>query len=841
MKDLRTWLDAQWPRMVGAGRWLLANGPHWINPESWDTRPYRVLIARLSPWQDVRYSSTHRLLYSIIASDKQVFPDLAFLPPLRDTKLFRSDNMPWWFGLGSRKAATEFDCLAISNALVQELINLAPALVASGIPLAKSERMVRKDIPLVIVGGANSLHASALWSKDPCVDGIFLGEDPEAIQSLFNQLTKCKSRGLSKQKTLAILRERIPGFFEPDVWAATAPRVHKTHGAPSSTNAFKMQEPALPDGDIAGNIALHISEGCPSFCSFCAESYARKPYREASHTQLMRSAKELKREQGIDSIDLFSFNFNNHSQIHSITTDLLRDFGAVGLKSQRFDALSDDPTLVELMRLAGKSNITCGLEGISERMRAYLQKGLSEQKLKRALEELLRQPLRELKIFLITTGHETEEDFVEFRALLKWFDALYGRTPKRPRVMFSATPLVRFPWTPLEFEDAPRAEDSGRAVRAIKDCVMRLGFEFREAATEWESEVSQILVRAKDPRILTALQVAQERTGFLYAELIDEAFALAFREALGEQGIAWESCLLGHDFKDIVPWQMLDPGISRPFIFKMFQDSLQYTQRSICLGTFDALGKCSACDACEPAERKAIIAQRNRPQLDAHALEKELHNMRQQEVEIHVPVTLSAQCARWPWRVWGSWIARALIQSLPSFAHGFRHIGHADWEDKIDDEFCLVTGDIDFSFRVTPEAKLAWEALLESPKECEQLQTLLNPWCKLQPTPKPTNAGRLELHGVPHFSPDTWLRSKGLKFTLVRRGDRKYYDLSKDSLKKKILQEASIQETSSGQILHLVPGEKFVLTDFLRNCSLSDLPEEWRRIQSQFFWNGSAN
>jgi len=813
------WIEQNWPQLVSEGRWLRGDGPNWIQADQWMERPYRVLISRLSPWNDVLYSSTHRLLYGILASQPGIFPDLAYLPPLHDTPLFTKENIPWWIGASAHKGARDYHCIAISNALVQEYLNLAPALDHSGIPLSKKERLQSPEIPLVIMGGANSLHSTLLWNEDPLVDGIFIGEEPEVIATLFNRLAVLNKEGHDKSAQLQILAQEIPGFFEPEKMRDSANPVMKVHKSTPQVNAYKALEPFLPAIETAGVASLHIAEGCPSFCSFCAESYARKPYRETPLQEALTHARNLKRELGLDEIELFSFNFNNYSSIHEIVPLLAEEFPRIGLKSQRFDAIAEDPRMIQLMRQAGKSSVTCGLEGISDRLRSYMQKGLATEQLKRALELLLSEPLRELKIFLIATGHERAEDLAEFREFLLWFDHLYGRTPRRPRVTFSATPLVRFPWTPLEFEDAPSAEQGDKAVRAIKDCVVRRGFDFREAASGFEAEVSQILVRAQDPRILQALQKAQNQTGFLYSDGISPEFAQQFRITLQEVGLSWEFLLKGNSLEDTPLWRQASPGISVKFLREMFTASLDALQVPICLGTPQKEAKCLHCNACTPQERKQLVSRKE----TSPSLVYPVPTI----VEIPLTVELSSRCLQWPWRTWQALLQRAILRTRPEWSIWLRGFSKGYWEKRLDTDFCMVGGIQEFRLLCLTKHVVDFCAFLRDDSHISTINRELFPWLRLHST-KPQGVERLRISGK-KLDPAPWLLSKGLKHTLLKKDSKYYYDFSKDALRKKILREMVLEKKEVQEILDIRIEDKLELMDLLRNLSIKGTNEHWRK------------
>ncbi|MEK7393984.1 MAG: hypothetical protein AAB214_15595, partial [Fibrobacterota bacterium] len=286
----KNWFDKNRHNLTKGGLWLRGDEPNRLPVSQWEERPFRVLLSRLSTWNDTLESFTHRLLYSMLRDLPEVFPDLAWVPPHHDGEVMTEAGVPWLLGSGTKRGVEDFDCLAFSNALVQETVNLAVMLERSGIPLSRRERMTRQDLPLVIMGGANSLYASALFSDDPMVDGIFIGEEPDVIQSIFVKLAEAKRNHASKPEMIAALMD-VPGFFVPDT---AQPVTKKNHASKPDLNKYKTLETVVAAEGVAGTASLQISEGCPYFCSFCAESWSRKPYREVGLDTARREALDLK-------------------------------------------------------------------------------------------------------------------------------------------------------------------------------------------------------------------------------------------------------------------------------------------------------------------------------------------------------------------------------------------------------------------------------------------------------------------------------------------------------------------------------------------------------------------
>ena len=106
-----------------------------IPPSRWDDRPLRVMIARMSTYLDTSESFTHPLLYQALADLPEVYPDLAYLPPPKDGVIMAKDGVPWLLGTQSKRGAMDFDVIALSNAIVQELVNLPALMERSILPL----------------------------------------------------------------------------------------------------------------------------------------------------------------------------------------------------------------------------------------------------------------------------------------------------------------------------------------------------------------------------------------------------------------------------------------------------------------------------------------------------------------------------------------------------------------------------------------------------------------------------------------------------------------------------------------------------------------------------------
>jgi radical SAM superfamily enzyme YgiQ (UPF0313 family) len=834
--DFSAWFEAVHPQLMGAGAWLRGGEVNTLPPEEFERRAWRVLFARLSTYFDTGYSFTHQLLYQLAARTPGVFPDLAYLPPKQDLGLFERDGVPWLVGSQSKRGARAFDLVGISNSIVQELVNLPSMLRRSGIPLGKRERLEQADAPLVLLGGANALYSTCLWNSDPMVDAVFVGEDDGAIVRLMEIARDAKAAGASKRETLAAL-EQIDGLVQPD-----APRRTKKAFIWSLDKAAHLEEaPVYHMADAAGSAHLQISEGCPCFCSFCAESWDRKPYRERKAPVLKERALALKAAMGLDEVELYSFNFNMHSGFYQVLWDLVPHFRRVGLKSQRFDLLANDPQMMEFQHAIEKSSITCGLEGISPRMRAYLHKNLETPDLHKSLDSIFRSKARALKVFLIATGLEEAQDFEAFSDLLGHMAEIRRDLRATTRILFSMTPLVRFPWTPLEYEDAPPPERYADVIERVAKRVRNHGFEFRESAELDEYVVSQLLVRADDPRVADALVAAVDATGFVYYRDMSERFREALQFALSERGIDPVAMMRGHDFEsgERKPWVAIDTSVKRDFLWQEVVRARSYVEIDYCLGRAWTRAKCFKCGGCPSKEHvRDIVLSKQTRGYELAEFQARIKAARTSEKPVELLVDIGERARGLPRRLFGVALGRALMKVEPQLVE--------PWAGFIASRFggdgkqpCWAAGADVVTVRIQERGIAALRELLADPERLAAVDRELAGFGRLVGAAPAEDAPITWTIESPYpFAPRAYLEREALPHMLRKVADGHYrYEWSAKAKKRDVLRELESVQTGAATDqrkgacrVTLTPGRRFEIEPFLTSAFALPHAADWVRL-----------
>jgi hypothetical protein len=573
---------------LSAGRALIPAAIEGLGNPSWEGAGARILILRLSPWRDAARSTSHLLLFSECRKAlPEAFIDFAFLPDRADRGLLEGLKAPWFFGAASGRTPAAFDLVLVSNAFTLELLNLPYISSTAGFPATARGRLADPASPLVILGGSNAAGAGAalLPPEDAWVDGLFFGEGEGAVGPLATLLA---DRSLPKEERLARAAS-IQGFWSP-LWPSAGSRPARRRTLPASPPPLRSW-PIL-NSEEASTARLQIAAGCPGLCSFCFEGWDRRPYRELPLAELLSAARDIRRDTGADSLEVYAFNFNTHAEIFSLLFELGRIFKRVSLMSQRLDILARVEGLLAAELAADKRSFTLGIEGLSRRMRAFYRKGLAEEELESLLERLVVPGVRELKLFYIIAGIEEEGDLAEFAGFMAGLAARRaGRAPGL-RILVSAGYLVRLPRTPLQHAPLALEEKTiGGVARAAQAACEAQGIEFRLASHFDEYCADQVL--ALGGEALGPWLAESAAKGYAYDLSIPKGAWSSLHAFAQRVGLLGEAFLGEKPRGWSPPLPFLEAERDSGVLHREWEEAKAGRDRKPCLGA-----SCSACGAC---------------------------------------------------------------------------------------------------------------------------------------------------------------------------------------------------------------------------------------------------
>lgn len=684
------------------------------------TAEVKILVARLSTYESTSLSMTHSLMSQIYGELAWTFTDLAFLPKPEDYKFLKKNRFPVWFGTNTKLGPDKFDVISISHAVSMEQLNFVPLLHDSGIPLFKQQRMEREDIPILVCGGANAgttAPISGEWvdrtgkSWSCFLDCVIYGDGEEAGKQFMEVVREGKANGWTKRQILEACHGRVEGFYEPDKYIheydgqgtlleirpIDAKYEFPVHRATvrNLDSVRTMEEKILPfTGDGASvDVAIAGSVGCIGSagwgaCSFCREG-SEGPYRERSVGKVMEALDKATRNQGTKEVSFFSLNFNQYTDLFPLVERSVRKGYKVGLISQRVDMLAETPEQVQVQRWLKKSNFTLGVEGISERVRAFLNKNVKEWEILKVCREMMIGGAGELKLFYILTNMETAVDILEWEQFAEKVNALREKLGATTRIRISFTPLFPSAFTALQFAPCLAAMNYGiRNLDRVFEKARDLGWGRRLSVSGEEPLISNTINHGG--RNITSLLI---QTHFadqfrFYGNVPKGTWARWKRRIDADPNISIEKMWGDKDIEYIFPWEDIAYSTSKDVMWRGYLKAVSYQGVPYCLTTPTVKGEChvNECGACDPKKTgapdqqiiKLIVGRKVSPAMSVKEIEK-LARSREKAYHLRVLVTVDDPMYRFVEKSYFTHtVPRAFMRVSDRFTDAFvGAIGHA--------------------------------------------------------------------------------------------------------------------------------------------------------------------
>lgn len=571
------WVERNCRALTGGGRYLDGGEPGRMSPELFATASTRVLLCRLSPYDDVLRSMTHRLLYWACRQRQGVYVDLAWLPPRADLAVLARHGVPWWLASGARRPPRAFDVVAISISTQQEALNLPAALQSSGLGLAFAERMRDAAHPLVVLGGHAAgavpfLHGDAgpEVGSGGLVDVVCWGEGVGWLREFLAAWEGARAAGVTKQEFLAGLAGKLAGTYVPAFYrhALDGSRLRAItplrSGIPPRV-AYRRETAAewlggydggfIPFADEDEEESLPLSAGCAYRCRYCSLGWTRGSLECADAAEFARAAGRIKAARAVSDLNLLAPDVCSTPHLVELVKTLQPLFRHVSVKSFTVDGWLRQPEAGALWPALEKHEFSLGVEGISPRLRAFLGKPATEAGLAAVIRRLNEGGLRQVKLFFIATGREEAGDLQAFDALLRQL----ARWAPACRFIVSFTPLFYAPFTPLQSAAMPPVTAGLR--RALEQSVARAGHASRWSAAPAEIRLMNLLCRAGRRATPLLVRLGMEHRALYYGGLSETAAAEVLAR-LAAEDLAPADLERPLDADERLPWDELQGGAS---------------------------------------------------------------------------------------------------------------------------------------------------------------------------------------------------------------------------------------------------------------------------------------
>ena len=522
-------------------------------------------------------------VYRLLSAMDNVLCERAFLPDSGDSKNETVTTVE------SGANIRDFDIIAFSISFENDCPNILNILGKVRLPLRSGER--QPPHPLVIAGGVVSfLNPEPIA---PFIDCFLIGEGEELLNRFFDLYDPDEDR----ERNLEKLAVHVPGVYVPAFYETgynedgTVSSFKPLLDVPerikrvcaSDLSQFSTDSAIVtPHTSFERTYLIEVGRGCHHGCRFCAAGYVYRPPRFRPASAILHSM-----EEGAaitDKIGLVGAAVSDHPEIKQFCRRFESEPVHVSMSSMRADALSTE--LIESIIKGGVKTATIAPDAGSERMRRVINKGLKENEILDATENLILNGMLNIKLyFMVGLPTETMEDAEAIIDLCKKIKHRFLKSSRPKKRIgeitvsvhsFVPKPHTPFQWSPME------------DVRVLKEKIKRIKRSLNKVANvKVHADVPkwayiQALLSRGDRRTANILEIAhknRENWAKTFNETPVNADFYIHRERKADE---------------IFPWDFIDHGIKKSFLRNEYEKAIRGETSPPC-----PMKSCSICGVCE--------------------------------------------------------------------------------------------------------------------------------------------------------------------------------------------------------------------------------------------------
>lgn len=526
------------------------------------------------------------IIYDILNRRGDTACERFFLPEKKEMEEYVRTNTPL-LSLETQTPLADFPIIGVSLSFEMDYFHVLDILAAGRVPLLAAERGERD--PIVLGGGP-----CATFNPEPLAsffDAFLIGEGEETIGHFMDAFYAAKRDACSREETLRCLA-KIPGVYVPSLYVPEYKETGEVSALlPASGASPQVSRQWVRDLDAhpAHTVVvtadtefdlylIETARGCGRHCRFCMAGYCFRRPRNRSRRMLQEEiavARPYKKRIG-----LMGAAISDYPEIDDLCDDILSADLTMSVASFRVDSVT--PKLMESLIASGMKTLTMAPEAGSERMRAAINKGITEEHLWRALDLGIAAGLRHYRLYLmIGLPGERSEDIDAIVDLALRLKAYLESKGNKGTLTLSVNPFIPKPFTPFQWLPMREKSMVERELRQLRRGLK--GHNGIEILTESVkgAYVQGVLARG-DRRLGPVLQAAHEAGG-----------PRTFLRALRDFDLSADFYLYRRrSEKEIFPWDMLDMGIERRYLWAELERAERGASTPAC---FDGCQRCGVC------------------------------------------------------------------------------------------------------------------------------------------------------------------------------------------------------------------------------------------------------
>lgn len=563
-----------------------------------------------------------QVLYNILNELPEVWAERTYLPGPDMASLMHQRGLPLRM-LESQDPVAKAHGIGFTLQSELTYVNILKMLQLAGIPLFAADRE-EEGAPIIFAGGPGAYNPEPLA---PFMDFFVIGDGEEIALEIVECFLQFGSAG--RQKLLRALAE-IQGIYVPSLFpmeylddGRIFPAVQ--YGRVTARTISNLDTTLFPSRPITpyvqlvhDGVAIEVLRGCTNGCRFCQAGMITRPVRERTINTVSDLLKTCLLTTGMEDATLLSLSTCDYSQVK----ELLQCAAAIGesckaaiaLPSVRMDRFSVG--LADYVASMRRSGLTFAPEAGTERLRAVINKNVSDNQLLDIAEEAFRKGWTHIKLyFMIGLPTETEADLSAIADLCIRTLDVGKRVQPRAQVRLGVSTFVPKPFTPFQWAAQISMEETRVKQRKLLDLLRpypRIIFGRHAPETSF---IEGLLSRADRRAANVLVEVLRRGGGY---ETWEEKLTIdAWHAAIASVHYPVEALFSERPEDERFPWDFIQAPVSKEALLKEWKRAQQ--------GIFTPDCRLGACNRCGANQRMATVCtlmqQRSKPSLINEALE----------------------------------------------------------------------------------------------------------------------------------------------------------------------------------------------------------------------------